>query len=499
MEINEVIERFRNLKVLIIGDAILDMYIKGVSERLCREAPVPVIDVKDYELDCGGAANTAINVAALGAETYFLTVIGEDENGHDLTKALKSKKVNTLGIIKDSARKTIAKKRIVASSNILLRIDEGNIDPISEGTQAKLIEGLKELYPTFDAIILSDYEYGLVQNTLIEALLSLRKKDPKTLVVDSKDLSKFARLLPDAVKPNYEETIKLLNLPKLQNSDRVEQVLANGRRLLEITGAKCVAATIDADGTILFEKGKNPYRLYSEPQDNRKSIGAGDTFISAMTLSISSGADYKLAAEIGSAAASVILKKEGTVVCTSNDLKDHFNENPKYIADLKDLEDKLKELKAEGKRIVFTNGCFDILHRGHVNFLNHAKAYGDVLVVGINTDESIRRVKGNERPINTLEDRIEVLSALHAVDYLISFEEDTSAELVKALSPHFFVKGGTYTIESIPEALLVKQMGGEVKIIPSTNHSTTSLIHKIRDVNFHPQQEKEYAKASGLE
>jgi D-beta-D-heptose 7-phosphate kinase / D-beta-D-heptose 1-phosphate adenosyltransferase len=249
----------------------------------------------------------------------------------------------------------------------------------------------------------------------------------------------------------------------------------------------------------LFEKGKNPYRLYSEPQDNRRSIGAGDTFISALALAITSGADYKLSSEIGAAAASIILKKEGTVVCTSNDLKDYFNENPKYVADLKELSDKLKELKSEGKKIVFTNGCFDILHRGHVNFLNHAKAYGDVLVVGINTDESIRRVKGEERPINTLEDRIEVLSALHSVDYLISFEEDTSAELVKALSPDFFVKGGTYTIESIPEALLVKQMGGEVKVIPSTNHSTTSLIHKIRDVNFHPHQEKEYAKASGLE
>jgi D-beta-D-heptose 7-phosphate kinase / D-beta-D-heptose 1-phosphate adenosyltransferase len=495
----DLIEAFKNLRVLVVGDAILDMYIKGVSDRICREAPVPVIDVQDYEVDCGGAANTAINVAALGALTCLLTIIGDDESGNELIKVLNSKNVDTTCIIKDRARKTIAKKRVVASSNILLRIDEGNTNAISSELQNELIERLKRLYHHYDLIILSDYEYGLIQESLIGALRELRKKDKRVLVADSKNLLKFRDIYPDAVKPNYEETIKLLNLPKLQNSDRVEQVLQNGKQLLEATGAECVAATIDADGTIVFEKGKNPFRIYAHPQDNRRSIGAGDTFISALSLAIAVGADYKESAEIGAAAASIILKKEGTVVCTLSDLKDYFSENPKYISDLHLLAHKVSGLKKEGKRIVFTNGCFDILHRGHVNFLHHAKTYGDVLIVAINTDESIRRVKGEERPINSLEDRIEVLSALEHVDYLISFDGDTSADLVKALLPDVFVKGGTYTLESIPEALLVKQMGGEVKIIPSSNHSTTSLIHRIRETNFHSIEDKPYAKASGLE
>jgi len=499
-QMKEVIEEFKDKKVLVIGDAILDVYIKGVTDKICREAPVQIINVQEQEYDCGGAANTAINLAALGAETCFLTVIGDDENGRILTNALREKNVSVECIIKDSQRKTIAKKRVVASSNILLRIDEGNIDPVSEELQLKLNERLSEVMNSFDAVILSDYEYGLINESSIVHLIQLKKQTNAILIVDSKNPAKFRKLHPFAVKPNYEEAISILKLPKLQNRDRVEQILENEKRLMDITGAHCVAATIDMEGTLLFEKGKSPYRIYTEPQDNKRSIGAGDTFISAFTLAVLAGADPRTAAEIGAAASAVILKKEGTVVCTTNDLIDYFNENPKYILRLEELILKVNKLKKEGKRIVFTNGCFDILHRGHVNFLNHAKLLGDILIVAINTDESIKRVKGEERPINSLEDRIEVLSALQSVDFLFSFEEDTSADLIKALQPEVFVKGGTYTIESIPEALLVRQLGGEVKILTSDiGLSTTRLISKIREAALHHHEENNYAKAIGLE
>lgn len=500
MRWKEIFEDFQHKKVLVIGDAILDMYIKGITDKICREAPVPVINVQELETDCGGAANTAINLAALGAHTCFLTVIGDDENGAILTKALEDKNVSTQCLIKDSKRKTIAKKRVVASSNILLRIDEGNTDAISEELQEVINSQLKKMFGSFDAVVISDYEYGIINDSSLTTLMELNKNSRTPIIVDSKNLGKFKKLHPYAVKPNYEEAVKLLKLPKLQNSDRVEQILENGKKLMDATGAHCVAATIDADGIILFEKGEKPYRIYSEPEDNKRSIGAGDTFISALTLSLLSGASPKEASEIAAAAAAIILKKEGTVVCTSNDLKDYFSENPKHLTDLNELVLKINDLKKEGKKIIFTNGCFDILHRGHVNFLNNAKSLGDVLVVGINSDESIRRVKGEERPINTLDDRIEVLSALQSVDFLFCFEEDTSAELVKALQPDIFVKGGTYSIESIPEALLVKQLGGEVKIIPTiTSLSTTKLIDKIREVAIHHHEDKPYAKAIGLE
>jgi D-beta-D-heptose 7-phosphate kinase/D-beta-D-heptose 1-phosphate adenosyltransferase len=504
-EWRNLIDTFKYHKVLVIGDAMLDTYVKGTTDRICREAPAPVITVMEQEFDCGGAANTAINVAALGAETYFLSVVGKDECGKELLKVLKKNQVNTECVIQDKKRSTIAKKRITVSSTILLRIDEGNTDQISEQTQRLLNQKIKKIYPTVDAVILSDYESGLFTDSLIQALEELRFQQPKPLIVDSKDLHKFKKLKPTAVKPNYEETIKLLKLPKLK-TDRVQQVQENGKKLFEVTGAQYIAATLDADGTVLFEKGKKPYRILAVPHDDKKAIGAGDTFISALTLALCSNATAPAAAEIGAAAAAVVIEKEGTVVCTGNDLKAYFNDNPKYVVSLEDLARKVQSLKKEGHRIVFTNGCFDILHRGHVNLLNQAKALGDVLIVGINSDDSIRRLKGSERPINSLEDRIIVLAGLESVDFLVSFEEDSPVEIIKALKPDVFAKGGDYTVESLPEAPLVHKLGGQVRIIPFvSNRSTTNVIKKIREatvknVSLNTVKDGyEFAKAGGLE
>ena len=479
-QFHHIIEKFKSYKVLVIGDAMLDMYIKGTTDRICREAPVPVINVREQEHNCGGAANTAINVAALGAKTYFLSVIGKDENGRELLEVLKKKKVNTDHIIKDQERTTIAKKRITAASIILLRIDEGNTNAINEKIQTELNRKVKKLHGMVDAIILSDYGYGIITDSLIHTLEQLNNKRKKILIVDSKELYRFKKLYPTAVKPNYEETIKPLNLPKLQNSERVQQVFDNGNKLFEITGAKYINATLDRDGCIVFEKGKEPYRILSAPRDNKKSIGAGDTFISALTLALCSGVPAEKSAEIAAAAAAVVLQKDGTVVCTRGELKAYFNTNPKHILKPDDLVNKIQELRNEGKTIVFTNGCFDILHRGHINLLNQSKALGDVLIVGINSDESIRKLKGSERPINSLDDRITVLSGLQHVDYRVSVEENSPVNIIKLLKPDIFVKGGDYTIETIPEAALVNQLGGQVKIIPfSIGRSTTQLIKKL--------------------
>jgi D-beta-D-heptose 7-phosphate kinase / D-beta-D-heptose 1-phosphate adenosyltransferase len=502
--LKNIIENFKKFKVLIIGDAILDTYIKGSTDRICREAPVPVINVMENEHDCGGAANTAINVAALGAEACFLSVIGKDENGKELLEVLKKHKVNVNYMVRDKGRKTIAKKRVTASSSILLRIDDGDTFPVSENSQMELIRVIKSIYNSVDAIIISDYGYGVVNESFILTLKKLMEKKPKTLVIDSKDLYRFKSLQPTAVKPNYEETVKLLQMQKLIGKERAAQISAFGRKLFEVTGAQCIAATLDMDGTVLLEKGKKAFRILSVPQDHSKAIGAGDTFISAITLAFRSGASAQESAKIASAAAAIVIQKEGTEVCTFNELKLHFSEEKKHSLDLAGLIQKVKEMKSEGKKVIFTNGCFDILHRGHISFLNKAKAFGDALIVGINNDESIRRIKGSDRPINRLEDRIAVLEALLPVDYLISFSEDTPAEIITALKPDVFVKGGNYTIESIPEAFLVRQLGGEVKIIPfAMKQSTTRLIKKIRStgpvVNRLKKLKNEYAKASGME
>lgn len=475
-----MIERFLGCKVIVIGDAILDVYMTGVTDKICREAPAPVINLQEQKMFCGGAANTAINLAALGAKTYFLTVTGKDQSGYELSQILKDNGVDTGCVVFDHNRKTIVKRRISSSNNILVRIDDGNTDPISDASNKAMIDLFDRHLEGLGAIVISDYEYGVIRPEFIDMLSDLRSRNNIPLIVDAKDLRKYKDLRPTFVKPNYDECVKILDISKRPRLERVGQIIGQGKRLLEVTGAGCVAATLDMDGTILFENGKKPYRVPSEPRNQRETIGAGDTFSSAAALAFCVGTMARTAVEVASAAASVVLRKEGTGVCSIKELKSYFSGDDKFIS-LKELAEKVEELKRINKKVVFTNGCFDILHRGHVTFLNQAKALGDILIIGLNTDESIRKVKGCGRPINSLEDRVAVLSALHSVSYLVAFEEDSPVGILKILKPDIFVKGGTYTMDSLPEGELVESLGGEVRIIPfATDLSTTKLIEKIR-------------------
>ena len=475
-----VIERFNSCSVLVIGDAILDTYIRGAAERLCREAPAPVLTVLAQDHSCGGAANTAINLAALGAKTFLLTAVGCDENGRSLLHLLRNHGVRTHCVVQDAAKATLAKKRITAAGTILLRLDEGQKEPVSEVVEAKLCRSMTTIYPRIDAVVISDYGYGLLTEGLLRQLANLQDQHAKPLIVDSRELPRFKRFAPTLVKPNYEESLQLLGLPKAEPGQRVYQVTQGENAYYQRTGAKSVAVTLDSDGAVLLRPGCKPHHLLAVPRDNKNSVGAGDTFLSAMTLALTVGADALMAAEVGAGAAAVVMQKEGTSVCMNDELKSYFNDNPKFAPSLSWLADKVRGWKNEGKRIVFTNGCFDILHTGHISILSQAKALGDVLLVALNSDESIRRLKGKDRPINTLKNRIIVLSALQSVDYLITFDQDTVTDLVKAIQPDFFVKGANYSSDTLPEATLVEQIGGKVIFFPlHEGDSTTKLIAKI--------------------
>jgi len=477
-----VIENFKKLKVLVIGDAILDTYIITTPEKFCREAPVPVFNVQDYKHQCGGAANTAINVASLGAETYFLTVTGKDACSRKISEILRKSKVHSEYIIKDKTRKTIAKKRITASSNILMRIDAGTVTPIGEQCERELLNKLHELLDHLDVIIISDYNDGVITDAVIDGIKTLTERKKIPVIIDARDLSKYKKMKPTAVKPNYEEMIKLLHVEKLEGNKRVQQILQLQKELFEITGAHAIAATFDADGVLFFEERKTPHKISCESLNNKQAIGAGDTFTSALSLALALKVEGKVAAEIAASAAAIVMHKEGTANCTNNELKYYFNVVPKHILQTEELNDIVKNLRKQGKKIVFTNGCFDILHSGHIYLLNNARKSGDVLIVGVNSDASIRKLKGSERPINSFEDRIIVLAGLQSVDYIISFDEESPVELIKSLHPDVFIKGGNYTEQTIPEAQLLKKLGCNMKIVPYIEeHSTTHIIDKIRD------------------
>ena len=476
----QLIHGFPNLEVLVVGEAMLDAYLNGSADRLCREAPVPVVSLSDRNDQPGGAANAAMNVAALGAHTTFLGVVGADEDGRRLRAELEAGGVNPGDVIVSEPRRTLSKCRVFAGSQMMMRLDQGSSEPLDRETEARLIERLGEAFERSDLVLVSDYGYGVITPQVIEALERLQRRDPRPLVVDAKYPERYRRLAVTAVKPNYGEVARLLGLAP-RNSERVEQLELFEQQLLEVTGARIVAATLDEEGALLFERNAPPYRTYARPMPHSRATGAGDTFTAALALALAAGADTPAAAECASAAARIVVSSEGTTVCSRDALLATLGAGEKVLRSRSELETRIEALRRSGRRIVFTNGCFDILHRGHVTCLSRAKALGDVLVVGLNGDAGVRALKGPERPINPLEDRLQVLSALSCVDHIVPFDESTPAELLMIVKPDVFVKGGDYSEDSLPEAELVKRMGGRVELLPYLDgRSTSGIIERVR-------------------
>ncbi|HEX9116785.1 MAG TPA: D-glycero-beta-D-manno-heptose 1-phosphate adenylyltransferase [Anaerolineae bacterium] len=478
----EYIQAFGNLHVLVIGDAMLDVYLEGYSDRLCREAPVPVVTITGRRLAPGGAANTAANIASLGGKVTFLSLIGDDADGALLRQALEDAGVGTDDLLANPKRQTIAKRRILAAGQVITRYDEGSTGPVTGEDERALCRRLRRLFPSIDAVVVSDYRYGTVTPRLIETLTELQAASPRVLMVDAKNLQQYRQVGITAVKPNYSEACGLLGVPPIEGAcARADQLAPHGDRILELTGAALAAVTLDTEGALIFSRDGLPYRTYARPRPDSHAAGAGDTFIAALTLALGAGAETPTAAELASAAAAMVVAREGTTSCSAQELWEHLVAGTKYVASVEQLASRLAPLRQGCHRVVFTNGCFDILHRGHVAYLNQAKSRGDILVLAVNADASVRRLKGPERPINTLEDRVQVLSALSCVDFILSFEEDTPVDLLRTIRPDVYVKGGDYTRESLPEAPVVEEMGGKVEILPYIEaRSTSGLIKKIR-------------------
>jgi D-beta-D-heptose 7-phosphate kinase/D-beta-D-heptose 1-phosphate adenosyltransferase len=480
---SQLIDAFSDMRVLVLGDAILDRYLEGEQLRFCREAPVPNVTVSRRQDTPGGAANTAANLSTLGARVEFLAVVGDDPEGHFLRSTLLDQQVGVDHLVVQGGRRTRAKHRVVSASQLMLGFDSGDTGPVDAGAQRALVRGLRELFPYADAVIASDYDYGTLTPDVIGQLAEQQQRAPRATVVDSRHrLPQFRSLHPTAVKPSYEELSELLSPALLEGFDsRASAVAAHADRLLELTGAQLVAATLDREGVLLLEPGRAPCRVFGRPVHAKNAVGAGDTFVAALALSLAAGASAGLAGELANAAAALVIARDGTSTCSATELRDCFSPQGKRARDLNELAQRMHAFREQGRRVVFTNGCFDILHRGHVTLLERAKALGDILVVAVNDDASIRRLKGPGRPINTLEDRIQVLAALGCVDHVIGFPEDTCVRLVEVLQPHIFVKGGDYTRETLPEAGAVEAAGGQVHVLPYVgDRSTTGLIQRIQ-------------------
>ncbi len=463
-----------SVEVLVIGDAVLDGWLSGPTTRLSREAPVPVVDVRSEEYAAGGAANTAVNLASLGARVRFLSVVGDDEDGVLLRRVLRGAGVSVEDVLVEPGRRTCAKRRISAAGQMITRYDTGDTGALSPATLTRLSTRLHRLAGDADAVVVSDYGLGVLPDSAVGQVASLRHP---CVVVDARSPLRWAPVRPRAVKPNYDEVAPLLS----PGADRAERVVAAATRVLDALGAECACVTLDTDGAVVLSRDEDAVRLHARPQPHDHAAGAGDSFTAALAVGLAAGGRSVLAAGLAQAAAQVVVQRRGTTPVTAAELRDALGQDDDRVLDLGRLRDRMAAHRAAGRTVAFTNGCFDVLHAGHVAHLQEAGTLADVLVVGLNSDDSVRRLKGPDRPVNGVADRAAVLSALGAVDHLVVFDGDTPADLLEAVRPDVYVKGGDYTPEMLPEAPLVERLGGRVVVLGYVeDRSTTGLLQRIR-------------------
>ena len=473
--------------VLVIGDLMLDGWWSGSIERLCREAPAPVVDLQVRESVPGGAANTAMNLAALGARVSVAGIVGTDDAGEDLRSQLLAAGIDVTHLHSHPDMVTTTKIRISSGGQVMLRLDDSAKAVPAEALEA-LAASVRAAVERQDAVLVCDYGKGVLSGPVHKGLIGALGEAPvplvdrPLLVVDSHDPRPWAPLRPDLVTPNAQEAARMLDLRLPDGQDRVEAVSAHSEELLAATGAAAVVVTLDRDGTVLLRPDGVTHRTWARPAAEKQASGAGDTFVAALTLARAAGLPLTASLDLAQSAADVVVHQPGTSVCSTGQLSRYLKAFADTALGADELERQLELHRSQGQRIVLTNGCFDVLHSGHTRYLNQAKQLGDVLVVALNSDDSVRKLKGAGRPINSMADRAAVVAALSCVDYVTVFDTPTAAPLIRQLRPEVYAKGGDYSPEMLAETPAVEEYGGRVAILDYVaERSTTAVVKRIRE------------------
>lgn len=467
--------RFNQADVLVVGDLMLDQYWYGPTSRISPEAPVPVVKVDQIESRIGGAGNVALNLSALGAKVGLVAATGEDEAAETLRNGLTAAGV-ACEFQASAQNKTITKLRVMSRNQQLIRMDfEEKFSDCSE-------QGVRELFaqklPACSVVVLSDYQKGTLNNPadLIAKARALGKKvlaDPK-----GTDFSKYRGAF--LLTPNLHEFEAVVG-PCEDEAELVNKGLA----LLQALEIEALLVTRGEHGMTLIRANEPELHLPARAREVFDVTGAGDTVISVLAASFAAGEPLAESVAIANLAAGIVVGKLGTAVVSAPELRRVIQKElgaERGVLSKQQLQIMIEDARAHGERIVFTNGCFDIIHAGHVEYLEQAKAEGDRLVVAVNGDDSIRRIKGPGRPINPVERRMAVLAGLGSVDWVLPFTEDTPERLLAELKPDVLVKGGDYRINEVVGAELVKQYGGDVKVLGVVdNCSTTAIVEKIQE------------------
>ena len=466
-----------NPKILVIGDLMIDHYLWGKCERISPEAPVQIVNIDKESSVLGGAGNVINNLRALGSRVDVLSVVGDDYVANELKALLENIKVQSNMLIIEQNRKTSKKSRLIASQQQVLRYDNESIEDISNSSEKEIINKLSVNISNYDVVILSDYGKGVLTTNLTQEIISISNKNNVKVFVDpkGKDYSKYKGAY--TLTPNKKEAIEATNI-LINDNESLEKAI---KKLKEECELEVSLITLSESGIAIFDDN-----LRIKPTVAREVYdvtGAGDTVIASIAFAIANHMKIDDAIQFANLAAGVVVGKIGSATASLDEIYEYESSlnrsnSSSHIKSFEEIEILAKKLHDKGKKIIFTNGCFDILHAGHVKYLEEAKSYGDILILGLNADSSVRKLKGPSRPINIQEDRAYILASLESVDYVVIFEEETPYELIKLIKPHTLVKGGDYEGKDV----VGQDIAHELKLVQFVDgKSTTNTIKRIQN------------------
>ncbi|HXJ90447.1 MAG TPA: D-glycero-beta-D-manno-heptose-7-phosphate kinase [Candidatus Binatia bacterium] len=478
--IEAVKREFGRPQILVVGDLILDRYLWGRVERISPEAPVPVVHLEHRAHTPGGAANVACNLARLGCQVSLAGIIGDDDDGRDLIETLANFDVETSAIQIVRGRPTTVKTRVVGGHQQMLRLDSEDRSALAPSECQRLLDALLPTVSRYSALVLSDYDKGTLGEDVCKRLIVGAKEASISVFVDPKGLSYRKYAGATMICPNRSEVAMATGT----SPDNLSLLFEKTEELRSNLGIDFVALTLSDLGIAVFQTGST-YQCAAKAREVFDVSGAGDTVIATLAAAFSCGLDLYDCAQLANTAAGIVIGKVGTVTISRDELlvtlsKQSLTQVSDKVCSLEQVRKTLAVWRAEGERVVFTNGCFDLLHLGHVKLLESAKQEGDRLVVGLNSDRSVRLLKGPDRPVLGEIERAQMLAAMSPVDAVVIFDDETPLNLIRAIRPDVLVKGADYKEHQVVGGSEVRSWGGRVALIPLVEgHSTTKLLTRL--------------------